>query len=162
MAKRKRKRRKRVSREIPAKGRMRDMCDKLWSLAVRADWLNCCAVCGQVSGCEAHHLVPREHEATRYDLMNGISLCYRHHQADKDLSPHMNAAGWMDWLKTHHPERAQWYHENRRPTFEGTKNPQYYIDTLMRLRDYVEPFDFERVCCMEFTAYLLENHLDSE
>ena len=31
------KRRQRVSKAVPAKGRLRDMCDRLWALAVKDD-----------------------------------------------------------------------------------------------------------------------------
>ena len=48
------KRRKRTNSKTPAKGRLRDCADQLWSLAVRDDWNNRCAVCG-FGKCEAHH-----------------------------------------------------------------------------------------------------------
>ena len=87
-------RRKRTSKNVPAKGRLKEIAAQLWSLAVRADWANKCAVCGY-GKTEAHHLIPRQHEATRYNIRNGIALCASHHQFDKDVSPHQNAAGWL-------------------------------------------------------------------
>ncbi len=150
-------RRKRTNKNVPAKGRLRDMCDSLWSLAVRADWANKCAACGAVK-CEAHHLVPRQHEATRYNLRNGIALCAMHHQFDKDISPHQNAAGWMTWLQCKHPKVATWYSDNRRPTFNGTKNPLYYCDTILSLREYVDHATFVSIVGMKFSRYLVEEH----
>lgn len=150
-----RKPRKRVNRNVPAKGRLREMADRLWSLAIRSDWAGRCAVCN-ATNVEAHHLVPRQFEATRYDLNNGICLCSRCHQFDENVSPHQNAAAWLAWLNNHWPARAQWYMENRRPMFEGTKNAAYYIETIRRLQQYVEPLEFEQVCGVRFAAWLEE------
>lgn len=149
------KRRKKSAGGLPAKGRLRDMADALWSLAVRSDWVNRCAVCG-ASPCEAHHMIPRQHEATRYDLRNGIALCASHHQFDRDLSPHQNAAGWINWLQTHCPDRAEWLFENCQPKFYGTKNAAYYCGVICELRQYVEPDEFERVVGVRFGQYLEE------
>lgn len=152
--------RKRVSREIPAKGRLRDFADQLWAIAVKVDWNHRCAVCGTQSALNSHHLVPRQHEATRYELRNGICLCVPHHQFDRDLSPHQNSAGWLEWLKWHHPTLADWYVENRRPKFEGTVNAAYFCDVIRRLGEYVEPDDFSRIVGVKFSRYLLETALN--
>ncbi len=152
------KRRKRTTSDIPAKGRLRDIADKLWSRAVRDDWDNRCAVCGS-GKCEAHHLIPRQHEATRYSLNNGIALCASHHQFDPDISPHQNAAGWMRWLREHYPEVAVWYEANVsvKPQFLGTKNTAYYLAIIRYLRQYVSPDDFERIVGVRFTTWLDTN-----
>lgn len=147
--------RKRTSKHVPAKGRLRDMADQLWSLAIRADWNHRCAVCG-AGKCEAHHLAPRQLQATRYDLRNGIALCSTHHQFDRDMAPHQNAAGWMEWLGIHHPERLAWYVENHRTRFDGTTNATYYLDQITRLRQYVDEIDFNRV-----VGCRLADHLES-
>jgi hypothetical protein len=151
------KHRKKSAGGLPAKGRLRDMADALWSLAVRDDWANKCAVCGS-RDCEAHHLVPRQHEATRYDLRNGIALCCHCHQFDRDLSPHQNSAGWIKWLEWHHPTLAEWYFEHCRPKFEGTKNAAYYCGVIQSFREYVEPVDFDRVVGVKFGRHLEESY----
>ena len=151
--------RKRTNANVPAKGRLRDMADSLWSLAVRNDWLHRCSVCGSTK-VEAHHLVPRQFEATRYDLQNGIALCASHHQFDRGISPHQNAAGWCAWLNDTYPKLFTWYLDNRRPTFVGTKNAAYYIDVIRRLKQYVEPEDFTRIVGVRFEAWLEETSVD--
>lgn len=131
---------------LPAKGRLRDIADSLWSLAVKSDWAYKCAVCGKRGNLNSHHLVPRQHEATRYLLRNGICLCVNCHQFDVDLSPHQNAEGWRVWLKTHHRILSEWYAEHYRPPqFAGTKNVEYYLGVIRDLRQYVEADDFERI-----------------
>ena len=156
------KRRKRTNKTVPAKGRLRDMADQLWSLAVRDDWAWKCAVCGiQTGKLEAHHVHPRGWERFRYTLRNGILLCFQCHNHNNDYAPHQNAAGWMLWLREHHPEIAYWYISNTETCehhkFEGTKNPQYYIDQICRLSEYVDYDDFERVVGKRFSLWLAEN-----
>jgi len=147
------KQRKRTSKDVPAKGRLRDMADRLWSLAIRKKWNNRCAVCGEAK-CEAHHLVPRQHEATRYSLLNGIALCPSCHKFDRDLSPHQNAAGWMEWLQRHQWRTYSWYLDNRRKRFGGTKNAAYYCDTLRLLIKDNDPEDVRKICGIKFSEWL--------
>jgi len=154
-------RRKRTNSNVPAKGRLRDMADRLWSLAVRSDWNYRCMVCGSTN-VEAHHLVPRQHEATRYDLNNGVALCCRCHKFDKDVSPHLNAAGWMCRLTALHPERMDWYLTNCRPKFTGTKNTEYYCGVIRSLRQYVEPEEFASIVGQRFAAWLEETTDDGK
>lgn len=150
------KRRKRTNSNVPAKGRLKAIADRLWSLAIRADWAWKCAVCG-ASRCDAHHLVPRHNQATRYDLNNGIALCPRHHQFCPEISPHQNAAGWMAWLEENHPSRAEWYQKNRSAKFTGTLTVDYYCDVIRGLREYVDENDFESVVGVRFSQWLEEN-----
>lgn len=155
------KQRIRTNSNVPAKGRLREMCDQLWSLAVRADWRNVCAVCGSTK-VEAHHLVPRQFEATRYELLNGIALCCTCHKFDAKISPHLNAACWCAWLNDVHPTRFEWYLLNRRPQFSGTKNAAYYCEMLRKLKQYVEPEDFTRIVGVKFSAWLEETQENAE
>jgi hypothetical protein len=153
--------RKRTNANVPAKGRLKEFADRLWAKAIYADWANRCAVCGSPK-IDAHHLVPRQHEGTRYDLHNGIALCSTHHQWDKDISPHQNSAGWVCWLLDHHRERYDWYIENRRPVFTGKKNADYYCGVIRRLQPYVEPEEFVSIVGVRFAAWLEEQEVNDE
>jgi len=148
-----RKNRKRTNKNVPAKGRLRDIADNLWSIAVRDDWANTCAVCG-LDECEAHHIIPRHYTATRHDIRNGIALCASHHRFDPKISPHQNAAGWRNWLEDHHPTICRWYHNDPHPAFDGIKNTKHYTDTIMNLREYIEPDTFSRIVGIKFELYL--------
>ena len=148
-------RRKRTNSKVPAKGRLRELADQLWSLAIRDDWAGKCAVCGSRK-CEAHHLIPRQKQATRYDLRNGIALCAMHHQFDADISPHQNAAGWLEWLADQCPFRHRWYTEYKRKPFTGTTNAIYYCDVIRRLKQYVDEDDYTRIVGQKFGAWLEE------
>lgn len=159
MPQKQRKLRKRVSRNCPAKGRLRDMADSLWSLAVRADWNHRCCVCGTRSSLNAHHLIPRQHEVTRYTpLRNGCCLCAHCHMFDADISPHLNAAGWMLWLSEHWPNLHKWYtttvaNGDHKP-FDGITTPAYLCDVIRGLREYVEEDDFDRIVGIRFARWL--------
>ena len=150
------KQRKRTNKKIPAKGRLKEMADQLWSLAVKSDWGGHCAMCGGVNGLNSHHIVPRQHTAVRYDLRNGICLCGVCHQFDRNQSPHQNAAGWMEWLAHHHWTIYQWYRENPRPEFTGQTTAWFYIEQIQNLKPFVDPMDFDRVVGVRFSAYLDE------
>ncbi len=149
--------RKRVSRDIPPKSRLRKFADDLWSLAVRADWAGKCAVCGKPK-CEAHHVIPRQHEATRYELRNGIALCSWDHQWNPDTAPHANAAGWLLWLSAHYPELHQWCIDTtangQHKTFDGKVTPSYFCDQILRLKEYVPEDDYERIIGKRFAKWL--------
>lgn len=152
------KRRKRVSRAIPAKGRLRDMADALWSVAVRTDWNYRCAVCGR-GKTDSHHLIPRQHEAYRYDLRNGIALCPKHHKFDWNLSPHQNAAGWIRWLRDHQSDLHSWYMAHTETIvaqFMGITNAAYFCETIQGLREYVPEAEFRRICGQRFSGWLDE------
>ena len=54
--------------------------DKLWSTIIhkRDKW---CMICGKVDGVlNAHHINSRSHIATRWDVRNGVLLCFWCHQ----------------------------------------------------------------------------------
>ncbi len=149
--------RKRTNSKVPAKGRLRDIADKLWSLAVRADWNWSCAVCGK-GKTEAHHILPRQHQATRYTLRNGIALCATHHQFDPDVSPHQTTFGFTAWINSHYPEVGRWATDTEEAgdhkRFDGTTNADYYIGIIRGLREYVEAEDYDRIVGKKFGAYL--------
>ena len=154
------KRRKKTNANTPAKGRLRDMADQLWSIAVRSDWLWKCAVCGHGT-CEAHHLIPRQHPVTRHDLRNGIALCSSHHQFCPKISPHQNAAGWMQWLQSEYPLRHEWLvamiANGDHLKFTGTTNAVYYSSIILDLRAHVEDDDFRRIVGVKFSERLIRS-----
>lgn len=155
--------RARTNANVPAKGRLRDMADKLWSLAVKIDWDHQCAVCGHRGGLNSHHLLPRQHTTTRYDLVNGICLCRRCHLFCPDVSPHQNAAGFVAWLEQHHTSLYNWLMdttasgEHRNRDCNITTNATYYCDTIKSLRQYVDDEDYTRIVGQKFSAWLDEN-----
>lgn len=157
----KKKTRKRTNKDIPAKGRLRDFADTLWSRAVKLDWAGKCAACGKGSG-ESHHIFPRAWEATRYDLENGLFLCWRHHMTDNEMAPHQNAPGFMDWMEDHLPGRYEWVQSslatNLHKSFNGTKDAWHYIEVIKELQPQLPGEDFAELAAkmgfVRFVTYL--------
>lgn len=52
--------------------------DIMWSKIIHKKFDNRCAVCG-ATPCQAHHIFTRTYKSTRWDIENGIALCYKHH-----------------------------------------------------------------------------------
>jgi len=151
------KHRKKSAGGLPAKGRLRDMADSLWSLAVRADWGDRCAVCGTTLNLNAHHLIRRGCYPVRYLLENGICLCATHHKWCGEVSPHSNGHGFAVWIEEHYPARHQWFKDTRASGAHKallTVNVEFYLDVLRQLRQYVEPEEFERIVGVKLARHL--------
>ena len=70
------KRKKRTPRQIED-----DLCCTLWSAAVRTRDGYVCQYCGTpTKKAEAHHIFTRSHKSTKFDLANGITLCWPCHK----------------------------------------------------------------------------------
>ena len=147
------KQRKRTNKNVPAKGRLRDICDSLWGKSVLADWNHECAVCGG-RATDPHHLVPRQHYATRYELSNGIGLCSRCHLWCPDRAPHQNAAGFMNWLEWNHPEVYLRYVNDPRPDFTGTTNVAYFLELIRGFKQYFDEEQFIKIVGIRLSSYL--------
>ena len=158
MAKRRKTRKKsRVAGvDLPAKGTMRDMADKLWSITVKHDWAHRCAICKRTGEMNSHHIIPREHFKYRFDLRNGICLCRTCHVFCPKFSPHLNGKGFDKWLAKNHPSVNEWIDAGIEDgyDFDGTRNAFYFIDEIHKLRRTAEPDDVERICGVKFSAWL--------
>lgn len=148
---------------VPAKKTLRLIADKLWSLAVRNDCNHQCVVCRKRNDhLHAHHLVPRMFAATRYDIWNGIALCFYDHTKNPQYAPHQNAAGWMAWLSQNMPARAEWYIQHRHPQEVVTKSEDYYLSAIRGLREYIDPLEFEQIAGLHFSQWLHETLVDED
>ncbi len=78
-----------------------ELCDNLWSEAVKLKAGNVCVISGDRDSLNAHHLIGRKNYKFRWDIDNGVCLgAYRHRLAD-DMVAHGSTAatqkfaGWM-------------------------------------------------------------------
>lgn len=69
---------KKSPKKIPVKKISVKQLDTLWSKKIRDKYEGKCAVCG-ATPVQAHHIFSRSYKSTRWDLDNGIALCYKHH-----------------------------------------------------------------------------------
>lgn len=135
------------------KSRLKRFADELWSHAVYEDWGFKCAMCGERSNLNAHHLHPRQVQRTRYVLRNGICLCVNCHQYDTARSPHQNAGGFVTWLMDHYPSHWEWYCEPV-PEFGQTLDVEYYLDVIHRLKEHVLFSEYVRICGVKLVDWL--------
>jgi len=64
--------------------------DKAWALKIKERDGFKCIVCGSTQYLNSHHLFPRERKDTKYDLLNGVCLCVKHHMFSRVISAHNN------------------------------------------------------------------------
>ena len=148
---------KKTTSAVPKKPRLKAIADQLWSFAVRSDWNWKCAVCGN-GPVEAHHVIKRQHQTTRFTTRNGIALCSLHHKWGRDICAHGDPAKWVLWLEEHQPELHRWYIETTKngeyKRFDGTTNAVYFCDTIRRLKQYVPDDDYVRIVGVKFSQWL--------
>jgi len=72
--------------------------DKLWRMEVLNKFDNTCAFCPEIKRINAHHIVPKEFKELRWDRLNGIALCPKHHKFGK-FSAHRNPLWFFHHLR---------------------------------------------------------------
>lgn len=90
-----------MPKTITSKKELKEL-DLTWKLKVKQRDNYTCQICGkkiEKKNCHAHHIIPKGVKLTRWDIDNGITLCYRCHKVGL-FSPHMNAIWFTFWLKT--------------------------------------------------------------
>lgn len=111
---------------------------RLWSIKVRKEWGNECAVCESKEHLNSHHLIPKEMKdsALRYDLKNGVCLCAKCHKYRYDInggfgSPHKNPLVFFNWLRTMYPSIYEYCLDNANEvikyTYEELKEIEEYL-----------------------------------
>jgi hypothetical protein len=71
---------------------------KAWGKLVKERDGNKCVICGSTFKPNAHHLIVRENELTKFDINNGLTLCPKHHLFCRKISAHNNPLGLYIWL----------------------------------------------------------------
>ena len=67
-----------------------------------------CQICKKKSGkLHVHHIIPRQIKELRYDVMNGLALCFYDHKVGKN-SCHQNALFFSAWLRKNKPEQYKY------------------------------------------------------
>lgn len=79
--------------------KIRKTLDKIWGQKIREKGQ--CEKCGTTNNLQASHIIPRQVYATRWDLLNGICLCYRCHIHWAHKYPH----DFVYWFNRKFPRR---------------------------------------------------------
>lgn len=92
-------------RKLTKKGLLRKQKED-WMNAVRERDNYTCQICLKDCGkhSHSHHILPKQLAEFRYDINNGITLCFNHHKVGA-YSPHQNALWFSIWLKKNKPEQ---------------------------------------------------------
>lgn len=82
-----------------------EACDWLWRQIVykRANYK--CEICGEDSTINAHHIITRKAYIIRWDIENGVCLCFLHHKYGI-VSAHDGGEIFIRWLDKNYPKRA--------------------------------------------------------
>lgn|SRR5512135_709457 len=87
-----------------AKGRraLIKQADKAWGKVIRS--VGACQKCGKRETLQAAHIISRKHFALRWDLLNGLCLCYGCHFHFAHKEPLL----FTEWIKEYYPNRYKY------------------------------------------------------
>ena len=72
--------------------------DNAWSLLVKLIAGNKCEYCNNRQTLNSHHIFTRSNKSTRWDELNGISLCASHHALNSKFSAHGTPTIFTEWI----------------------------------------------------------------
>lgn len=73
--------------------------DDAWSLLVKLRAKNRCEFCGiQDDTLSSHHIHTRSNKSVRWDVENGVALCYKHHVGSSVFSAHGTPDKFDEWI----------------------------------------------------------------
>jgi hypothetical protein len=104
------------------KGELRTL-DKIWKEKVKQRDNFTCQVCNKKllgKNCHSHHIIPKGIKTFRWDINNGITLCFQHHKVGI-YSPHMNALWFTVWLRLNKPKQFKYLIERIKNIQDETK-----------------------------------------
>ena len=118
------------SKKLPKRSTLINKADALWRTIVRAGGK--CEWCGGSGGVlHAHHIMGRSRHSLRWDLRNGVCLCYSCHTPYGAHSPNASLVEkYLYWIKAYRPEDWKYLKDK-------LKQPPETI-TLIKLIDIVE------------------------
>ena len=96
--------------------------DHDWADAVktRDGWK--CVVCGCEKMPNAHHMIARENHSAKLDLMNGLTLCPKHHFFSRQISAHNNPLGLWIWIEANRPAQLEYCREKMKEILKNDRN----------------------------------------
>ena len=123
---------KRRKRSDKTKARNRN--DRVWSEIVRVRDGGCIIGDVECAGyLNAHHLIPRQRRATRWELDNGVTLCAKHHVFDSALSAHGAPLAFAEWLQANLPGRWEYAQAHKGDELEWKETLEWIEQEHRRL-----------------------------
>ena len=116
----------------PKKKTLENKCDALWREIIKRN--GTCDWCGKSSGkLDAHHVMGRGRKSLRWDLRNGVALCFRCHRlkahspSAKDVQEYLN---WVEEYKADDWEYLMYKANVEFPETVGIIKLQEYLSIL--------------------------------
>jgi len=96
--------------KIKSKKTIEKEMDGIWAKKVFERDGHKCQVCMKIlegRNKHPHHVLPRQLKGLRWDVNNGITLCYYHHKIGI-YSPHQNAIWFFGWMNENKPQQLKY------------------------------------------------------
>jgi len=93
----------------PTKRSIKAKLHKAWADRIKERDNHLCQLCRKPHRVlNSHHLLPQEnYPFARYELLNGICLCFRCHKCSNN-SPHRDPLGFIRWLRVYKADQYDW------------------------------------------------------
>jgi len=85
----------------------RNKKDREWRKQVLSNYNGKCFICGDIKLPNAHHIIPKNIEVTRWDVKNGIILCPKHHKFGI-FSAHKNPLWFINLMMNNNKEKVEY------------------------------------------------------
>jgi len=97
---------------------LKKKCDKLWSEIIKSG--GNCEICGKHTK-DPHHVIGRKNYVLRWDLRNGVRLCFQHHTGG-NLSAHNDPFWFKNWFKKARPEDYEYLLKKKNEVWDKDYN----------------------------------------
>ena len=130
------------SKSYRKKKRLRNKADKLWGKAIMLKWGKQCIIDGcDNQAAHPHHFKPKGgYGHLRYDLDNGVPLCYSHHyrlhNVDPTISNKIATSKGKRWAKKMEEKGKN------RPNY-NIRTIKWYEDNIKRLKKFINDTEEE-------------------
>lgn len=108
--------------------------DDAWLLLVKLRAGMKCEYCGKKTTLNSHHIFSRSNKSVRWDTMDGICLCVKHHTFDPLFSAHKGSVAFNKWLREYKGEEFMNKLENRAniTSHYSISEKQIILDELLK------------------------------
>jgi hypothetical protein len=124
----------------PSKRTLKGKADILWSKIIRNKAGNVCEWCGRTSGkMDAHHVKGKPNGTLRYELRNGVCLCFNCHRIKcHGTDPDLNQE-YLNWIRKYKAD--DWDYLSGLKNVEVTTSVKWYKDNIKRLQEYLNTME---------------------
>ena len=119
--------------KIPSRKSLVRDADSLWRAIIKRDGI--CEMCGREDGSmNAHHVFGRGRLVLRWDLLNGVCLCFRCHKCGAHSPNVLHVEKYLKWVKKYKADDWQYLSDKLKgpvPTITNVK----LMDIIKELKE---------------------------